>query len=106
MGKDRLFQRLNIAERDQGFEYYVDELLEEECLEGGAVIGIAKQIVSKGVPSLSELQLRTFINHGIWEHYYLEECGRCGEEIPWSEMRFALEHGNCSYCQHKIDKDE
>lgn len=108
MSKKRLESRIfNSGHRDEDFENYTKELLETESLTGEAVVGIAKKIVTEGVPSLTERQLQTFIDFGLWGNNYQEECNRCSQEIPWSEMRFALtEYGNCAYCQHKIDKDE
>jgi hypothetical protein len=108
MSKAELRTRiLNSGHQDEEFESYVKELLDNDKLDGDVVIGIAKQIVSKGAPSISDYQLDTFINHGIWEHLYEAECRRCGEDIPWSEMLNAVEEsGNCSYCQHMIDKDD
>lgn len=111
MGKERLKARIKIAGNDgmrnEDFERYVSDLLEHSRLDGDVVIGIAKKIVVDGALSLSEKQIDTFINYGIGDHYYIEECGRCGCEINWSEMEFAAtEYGNCSYCQDKIDKGE
>ncbi|SYX84627.1 hypothetical protein [Paenibacillus alvei] len=96
-----------ILSSDYGdFEYYVKELLKYSKLDGDAVVGIAKQITTQGVQSLTESQLDTFINYGLWQHCYVEECGTCSNEIPWSEMFDAVtEYGNCSYCQHILNKD-
>lgn len=68
---------------------------------------MAKQIIDQGLRSLSDLQLRTFINHGIYDHLYVEQCGVCTNTLTWNEMLTAAEeYGNCSGCQYQIDKDE
>ncbi len=93
-------------ENDSSFEIYVSELIEMKRIEGPAVTGIAKQIVTKGVESLSEPQIKTFIEFGLIRGNYVEFCDRCAEEIPWSEMFFALDDEYCSYCRHLIEKDD
>ena len=45
----------------------------------------------------------------IWikaiEYNTIDECQRCGEDIPWCEMFEALDNGGyCSYCQHVMEK--
>lgn len=92
-----------------GFEGYVNELLEFNRLDNSneMVMGIAKLIATKGIESLTESQLFAFTKYGIFPHLFVSECGRCGHEIPWSEMLVAAEgYGNCAYCQHLLDKDE
>ena len=93
-------------ELDREFEMYVSELLDAGKLEGDAVIGIAKQLVSKGVSSLTPLQRKTFIDYGLCKGNYVEACERCAQPIPWSEMLFALEDGLCAYCRHMLEKDD
>lgn len=108
MGKEELIHRLQkIGNEEEDFKDYVSQLLELKMLDGTEVNGIAKLIVSKGIKSLSEKQLYTFAVHGIHQHYYVEECKRCGGEIPWDDMiQASTEYGRHSYCQHVEDKDE
>jgi hypothetical protein len=100
--RNRMFPR---EENDSSFKSYVSELIDMKRIEGAAVTGIAKQIVSKGVESLSEPQIKTFIEFGLSKENYVEYCDRCAEDIPWSEMLFALDDEYCSYCRHLIEKD-
>ncbi|NMH72795.1 hypothetical protein HF078_06905 [Bacillus sp. RO2] len=58
-------------EHDSSFQIYVDELLKYGLLEGPAVIGIAKQIVDRGVDTLSQNQIKTFIEHGLTKGNYV-----------------------------------
>ncbi|MGM0863388.1 MAG: hypothetical protein ACQEWF_01775 [Bacillota bacterium] len=99
----RMFPR---EEHDFDFESYVSQLIDAGTLEGTAVIGIAKQILLKGVESLSSSQINTFIEFGLLKSNYVESCERCAFEIPWSEMFFALDDEYCSYCRHLIEKDK
>ncbi|MEK4236440.1 hypothetical protein [Paenibacillus sp. FSL H7-0714] len=105
--KKRLIQRvLNGGERDKDFEEYVQELLDSNRLESDPVIGIAKRIVSHGVPSLSDAQLETFINYGLLADNYLENCEQDYIQIRWSDMVFAVERGLCDRCRHMQDKND
>ncbi|WP_336759416.1 hypothetical protein [Paenibacillus sp. USHLN196] len=108
MSEHRLIQRIELlGNEEEDFREYVSELLEFNKLDGDEVLGIAKQIVSKGVESLSGKQLYVFAKHGIYDHLYVEECKDCLLEIPWSEMLQAAEnYRNHLYCQHKNEKDE
>lgn len=39
------------------------------------------------------------------ENNTVDECQRCGEDVPWCEMLEALDNGGlCSYCQHMMEK--
>jgi hypothetical protein len=93
-------------EHDREFEMYVSDLLDFGKLEGVVVIGIAKQIVARGVSSLTPMQRKTFINYGLRKGNYVDACEGCAESIPWSEMLFALDDGLCSYCRYKLEKDD
>ncbi|RBP89385.1 hypothetical protein DFO70_11132 [Cytobacillus firmus] len=101
--KGRMFTKY---EHDTDFEVYVSELLQGDLIEGPAVVGIAKQIVSKGADSLTEAQIKTFIDFGLSKGNYVEYCDRCAEEIPWSEMFLALDDHYCAYCRHLMEKDD
>lgn len=56
-------------------------------------------MLDKGYESLSEKQKFVFnlmINDNI-----INECQKCGIDIPWCEMLDALNNGNlCNYCRH------
>lgn len=101
--KGRMFPKY---EHDTEFEVYVSELLQGNYIEGPAVVGIAKQIVSKGVESLSDPQINTFIDFGLSKGNFVKYCDRCAEDIPWSEMLSALDDHYCAYCRHLIEKED
>lgn len=94
-------------EHDTSFESFVQELLDGGRLkEEGAAHGIAKKIVTDGVESLSVPQLDTFIKYGLLPDNFVEFCDMCSNEILWPEMYLALDDEYCSYCRHKIEKDD
>lgn len=98
---------LNQIKTDKGgFNGYVRVLLETGRLDGAAVVGIAKQVTTKGVETLYESQLSTLMKYGILSNdLYVSECGLCCNEIPWDEMLEAAEEsGNCSYCQQTVER--
>lgn len=74
--------------------------LNNDLLINPTEIGVAKRLIEKGYPSLSEKQkdvFRTYIlPHGD------KECKWCGIKIPPSELDY--NDTVCSYCQHKYDK--
>lgn len=94
-------------EHDSEFVNYVDDLLRLDYLDDPIVEGIARQIIGRGVDSLTNKQINTFIEVGlIKKDNYLNECAQCSNEIPWCEMLIALEDGCCSYCSHGLAKLE
>ncbi|ATO29028.1 hypothetical protein RA13_14290 [Bacillus atrophaeus] len=93
-------------ERDSSFVDYVEDLLKMGSLEGKAVIGIGKKIVSEGVKSLTPNQLDTFIKYGLYPYNYVEECTCCRSSIPWEEMLFALDDSLCSIGRHSFEKND
>ncbi|MEK4268959.1 MULTISPECIES: hypothetical protein [Bacillus] len=94
------------SEHDSSFVDFVEDLLKTERLDGKAVMGIGKKIVSDGVKSLSANQLETFIKYGLYPYNYIEECENCGSSIPWAEMLFALDDSYCDECRYKLEKND
>jgi hypothetical protein len=92
-------------EHDDEFVSFVHELLDADFITDSIVVGIGKQIIAKGVESLSDKQIFVFFKNGL-EGNYQELCDRCYQPIPWCEMYFALEDGYCAYCRHLLEKDE
>lgn len=92
---------------DEEFESYVRELIQSERLiDSEPALGTAKQIVSKGINSISSRQEYAFIQHGLLAENYVEECAQCSNPIPWSEMLEALDDGYCSWCRNSLEKLE
>lgn len=92
-------------EHDNEFVSYVAELLDANLIEDSRAKGIGKQIIDKGVESLSDKQVFVFLKYGL-ENNYLEYCDHCYQPIPWSEMFVALDDGYCSYCRHILKKED
>lgn len=87
---------------EEYFEGFVSDLISSGRIEGKNE-GIAKYMIDHGYDALSEKQKYVFdrmINDNS-----VDECQRCGGEIPWCEMLEALDNGGlCSYCQHVKEK--
>jgi len=87
---------------EDGFREYVQEIMNGGHLNGAA-LGIAKRVGDSGIASLSDKQKYVF-ERDVMEHFYVEECERCSNDIPWEEMYNALDSNYCSYCEHMYDK--
>lgn len=89
---------------EEDFEGFVQDLINTKRIEGKEA-GIAKQMLDKGYGSLSDKQV--FVFEKMIENNSIDECKRCGCDIPWCEMLEALDNGGyCNYCQHMIEKVE
>ncbi|BDQ35084.1 hypothetical protein [Pseudodesulfovibrio portus] len=90
-----------------GLEDFLKDLLAFGYLDGEDVAqGITRQVIDRGVESLSEKQKWVF-NNRVIEEYVIEDCKLCSAEIPWEEKIGALDNGGyCSWCQHKLEKDD
>ena len=83
---------------EDGFQGFVAELVASNKIEEKE-LGIAKQMLDKGYKSLSEKQKYVFDR--MINNHTVNECQRCGIDIPWCEMLAALDNGGlCNYCQH------
>jgi hypothetical protein len=90
---------------DDGFRDFLKQIVDMEHLEGPA-LGVTKQVIEKGEESLSEKQNHVFKKYVI-DEYTVQECSRCGHDIPWPEMYdAATEHGMCNWCWHMTQKDD
>ena len=89
---------------DNEFKGFVQDLINSGRVEGKEA-GIAQFALDKGYETLSEKQKYVFdkmINENT-----VEQCNRCGCDIPWCEMLEALDNGGfCNYCQHIWEKME
>lgn len=89
---------------EDDFEGFLQDLINSGRLDDKEA-GIAKRVLDKGYDSLSDKQKYVFDK--MIDNNSVEECKRCGCDIPWSEMLEALENGGyCSYCQHMMEKLE
>ena len=88
--------------KEEDFEGFVEDLINYGRIEGKEA-GIAKLMLDKGYDALSEKQKYIF-DKMIGENS-VDECKRCGCDIPWCEMLEALDNGGyCNYCQHMMEK--
>lgn len=68
-------------------------------------IGISKFMMDNGYEALSVKQKYVFDT--MIKNNTVDECWRCGVDIPWCEMMEALDNGGlCSWCQHMEEKDD
>jgi hypothetical protein len=111
----KLFERLNynlISEKmdtsrysEEGFESFLQELIENNRLSDSKEEGIAKLVIDKGFDALSEKQ--KFVFEKSISYCVFDKCARCGCEIPWSEMSAAEDNGAlCSWCQQLSSHDD
>ncbi|HPG36175.1 MAG TPA: hypothetical protein PLW78_10965 [bacterium] len=90
---------------DRGFKDFLQQIVEGGFIEQ-PVLGITKQVISKGEESLSEKQKAVF-RRKVVDFYKGIKCKRCGDDISWSEKYDAIsDHGMCNYCSHKTEKGE
>ena len=89
---------------DDGFKEFLQHLVKGGNLEG-AHLGITKIVIEKGESALTEKQRYVFSEHVIKPNT-IAKCLMCGGNIPWSEMSMAVDTGLCSWCQHKVEKDD
>ena len=94
----------NHDENDDGFTEFLEQIVNMNHLDGAA-LGITKLVIDKGEDALSEKQ-RYIFQKEVLDEFTIEECERCGSNIPWSEMYDAVtEHSLCNYCWHMTSKD-
>ncbi|UPS45357.1 hypothetical protein M1D30_04065 [Prevotella sp. E15-22] len=92
----------NIRYNEDDFKGFVEDLISSGRIEDKEA-GIAKYMIDNGYESLSEKQKYVFDQ--MIKDNTVEECQRCGVDIPWCEMLEALYNGGlCNYCQHVKEK--
>ncbi|MCG3167150.1 MAG: hypothetical protein POELPBGB_02934 [Bacteroidia bacterium] len=89
---------------EEDFGSFVEELLSLQRFNDSKEIGIAKLAQDMGYKHLTPKQ--KFVFEKSIDPYLIEECSRCGEDIPWSEMSAAEDNGQlCSWCQQLTSHD-
>ncbi len=91
---------------EEDFNEFIEELINNKRLNNSSEEGIAKLVIDKGFDSISTKQ--KFVFEKAISHYIYDDCKRCGNDIPWSEMSAAEDNGGvCSWCQQlgRNDKD-
>jgi hypothetical protein len=91
-------------EYDEDFTSFLKTLLEQDRLQG-ALQGIAKQAISKGVNSLSEKQ-KEVVDNFIEQYKEKNVCERCsnGNVSSLSDYIEIADDGLCSMCQYDREK--
>jgi hypothetical protein len=90
---------------EEDFNDFLQELIKNKKLNDTKEEGIANLVIDKGYNSLSDKQ--KFVFEKAISHYVINECSRCGEDIPWCEMLAAEDNGGkCSWCQQLGRDDE
>lgn len=88
--------------QEEDFNGFLQDLINSHRLESKEE-GISKLVLDKGYESLSEKQKYVFDK--LIDENIVEECKRCGLNIPWCEMLEALDNGGyCNYCQYMMEK--
>ncbi|MDT8448432.1 MAG: hypothetical protein RRB13_16190 [bacterium] len=83
---------------------FVSDLLEGGYLEGAAA-GIAKQVVDRGLESLSEKQ-RDVFEAQVIAKYGNQYCKKCNSKLELYEIYEAMtEDGLCGSCAHREAQD-
>lgn len=96
MNKERYYE--------EDFKGFLEQLIGSGRIEGTEA-GITKYVIDKDYDSLSPKQ--KFVFDRMINENTLNECKRCGCDIPWCEMLEALDNGGyCNYCQHMMEKDD
>ena len=92
-------------DEDAEFAEFLRLLISMKHLDG-AVEGITKLVINKGLGALTDKQRYVF-DRDVADPYITEECSRCGSNIPWSEMYEAHDNGGlCGWCDHMLSKDD
>jgi len=98
---------MSYYDEDDGLGAFLSDLLDDGYAMGSAAEGIARQVIDKGIDSLTDKQRSVFNNKVL--SLAPGECIR-GCEIPWSEKYEAMSNGGlCSWCarmKEKADRDD
>lgn len=108
MNREALKQRIS-GESGEFVSYLTELVGVVGRIEDDAALGISKFIIANGTEQLTDKQWYTFLEKGLMEYNYVEECERCAMEVPWSEMFGAVyfyEDSYCGYCRHVLEKND
>lgn len=89
---------------EKEFISYLKSIVEN--IDDNILKGISKQVIAKGLNTLSEKQ-RFVFESGISE-YVMDRCPECREEITFEDMSIAIYDGKCALCnfrQAKLEKE-
>lgn len=90
---------------EEDFPDFLQDLIANNRLNDSKQEGITKLVIDKGYEVLTSKQKHVF--EQAIDIYTYEECSRCGEDIPWSEMSAAEDNGKiCSWCAQLTSHDD
>lgn len=90
---------------DDGLNEFLEWLINTGELRDAA-LGVTRQVIDRGIESLTAKQKEVFDVHVLGTHI-IENCERCSHSIPMSEMVAAKDNGGlCGYCEHMVSKNE
>ena len=105
MNLDNLKSR--ILNESPEFIKYLELLIDDYRFDDGEALEIALLIKKNGPSSLSDEQWSVFLENGLLPNSYVEECDRCTEHIPWSNMYSAIFINRdhlCANCHFYVNK--
>ena len=97
-----------ILSESSEFIPYLEQLINDYRFDDGEALEIALLIKKSGPSSLSDEQWYVFLENGLLPNNYVEECDRCIEHIPWSNMYssiFVNRDHLCANCNFYVNKD-
>jgi hypothetical protein len=86
------------------FKDFLNQLINAKYLEGAA-LGITKLVIDKGREALSGKQEYVF-QKDVIDRFVHERCKTCHDTIPWCEMFFAIDRGQCVGCDQRLKSSE
>ena len=99
-----------MSQQEEVHEWSINVEVMELAIENASLSdvesGILKQVIAQGGPGrLSPKQLAIY--QRLQRNVLSATCGRCGEEMPTSEVPFSWDNGGlCSWCQKMSDNDD
>ncbi len=95
---------IEAMEQDHAQQEILKVLVEQGALKDPA-LGIAKQVLDKGVDSLSGKQ--QYVYDTIIAKRFKMECSLCHEDMETNDIPFALMEGDrlCGHCRHRLGSD-
>lgn len=94
-------RKLEEQEEQENASKWMKYLLESDSLDNDIAKGIAKQIITKGLNSLSDKQ------KSVYQNYILPLTQRhcdCGANLEVEDVE--EDDGLCSYCRYKLSKND
>jgi len=91
------------------FITYLQKLIKNNRIDDGEALEISIKFMHDGLESLSKQQWAVFLEKAILSDNFVDNCERCSEIMPWSNMYRALfihqDHlcENCRYYENKVN---